>query len=116
VSESGHHLNNPYSFPFGYSLDTPRDHLIAALTVGSTESQARVIVDALDAYLEADSADRRPTFQWSPPNHEAELIRQRDEAVARAEKAEQELAEKKRRPKAIKKTNGHAATATSANR
>ena len=71
-----------------------RCNLIGRLADAVGNDHANAIVDALDAYLESEPADRLPAFQWLPPNPNAKLdeaIKQRDEAVARAEKAEQKL-------------------------
>jgi hypothetical protein len=79
-------------FPGG--LDSPRTRLVDALAAALGDDCASAVADALDAYLETDPADRRPAFQWNPPDYKSELdraIRQRDEAVARAERAEGEL-------------------------
>ena len=71
-----------------------RCNLLGRLEDAVGNDHANAIVDALDAYLESEPADRLPAFQWLPPNPNAKLdeaINQRDEAVARAEKAEQKL-------------------------
>lgn len=87
-------------FPGG--LDSVRTRLVESLAAAVGDDRANDIADALDAYLATDPADRLPPFQWTPPNHEAELdeaIKQRDEAIARAEKAERQM---KKRPKGKK--------------
>ena len=81
------------TFPGG--LDSVRTHLVDTLAEAVGETHADAVADALDAYLATDPADRSAPFQWLPPNQAVErdrAIEQRDEAVARAEKAEQELA------------------------
>jgi hypothetical protein len=96
--------------PFGSSFDDPRTTLVESLAAAVGSDHALAVVDALDAYLATDPAERGPALQWSPPNAYVELdktIRERDEAVARAEKAERALAEKKKktvrpRPEAAK--------------
>ena len=73
-------------FPGG--LDSVRTHLVETLAESVGDDHANAVVDALDAYLAVDPADRVAPFQWFPPNHAAEkkeAIEQRDEAVARAE-------------------------------
>jgi hypothetical protein len=101
---------------FGTDFDDPRTTLIEALAAAVGSDHAHTVADALDAYLATDSANRVPAFQWSPPNVHVELnktIQERDEAVARAERAELALAKKKkktarpqlRRQEAAKSTN-----------
>ena len=79
-----------------------------ALAEALGETHADAVADALDAYLATDPADRSAPFQWLPPNQAVEkerAIEQRDEAVARAERAERELAEVKKsaRPRRAKR-------------
>ena len=74
----------------------PRAHLVESLAAVVGDDHADAIADALDAYLATDPADRVPTFQWSPSDHLGKAIKERDEAVARAEKAERALATKTR--------------------
>jgi hypothetical protein len=85
-------------FPGG--LDSVRTNLVESLAEAVGDDCANAITDALDAYLETDPGDRLPAFQWLPPDHKVELdkaIKQRDEAVARANRAEQKLTKAKRR-------------------
>lgn len=88
-----------------------RFNLVYRLAHAVGDDHANAIVDALDAYLEAEPGNRLPAFQWLPPNPRAELDKarqERDEAVARAEKAEQELntASKVSKPPKRKITKG----------
>jgi hypothetical protein len=81
----------------------PRDHLVEALAAAVGDEHAASIVDALGYFLQADPADQVPAIQWQPQNPYVELdktIKERDEAVARAERAERDLAKTKtpRRP------------------
>ena len=63
-----------------------REALIEALE----GDDAVAVVDALDAYLDdPDPVHRSPGLQWSPNAELVRTIRERDEALARAEKAEQ---------------------------
>ena len=94
------------TFPGG--LDSVRTNLVEALAEALGETHADAVADALDAYLATDPADRSAPFQWLPPNQAVEkerAIEQRDEAVARAERAERELAEVKKsaRPRRAKR-------------
>jgi hypothetical protein len=72
-----------------------RSNLVTALAAAVDHDHANVIVDALDMYLEVESQDRAPAFHLpAPPNLNVELDKvrkERDEAVARAEKAEEKL-------------------------
>jgi hypothetical protein len=71
-----------------------RSNLVGRLADALGDDHANAIVGALDAYLEADPGDRLPAFQLLPPNPNDELDKarkERDEAVARAEEAEQKL-------------------------
>jgi hypothetical protein len=103
------------TFPDGPYHD-PRSSLIEALAVVMGDAFAGEVVDALDVYLQTDPADRAPALHWSPPDHTSELrkaIKQRDEAVARAEKAEQKLnteASKNKRARRPKPTETDRAT------
>jgi hypothetical protein len=77
------------------AICAPRETLIAALSAATTVEHARSIVDALDMYLE-DGDGRAPVpFEIRKsvdPNIEIEkLKKERDEAIARAEKAEKSL-------------------------
>ena len=84
--------------------DDPRDLFVEALAAAVGDDRAAVIVDALDAYLATDPADRTPALQWQPPDHRAErneAIKQRDEAIARAERAEQKLVKGKKKPAVV---------------
>lgn len=75
----------------------PRNVLLESLAAAVGDAHANSIVDAFDTYLATDPTERTPALQWSPPNPHAELdktIQERDEAVARAERAEQALAKK----------------------
>ena len=89
-------------FPGLVGSDDPRNLLVDLLAVAVGEDHANAIVDALDVYLATDPADREPRLQWQPPNPRAErdaAIRERDEAVARAERAEREMVKgKKKKP------------------
>jgi hypothetical protein len=72
--------------PFGHDIADPREALIDALE----GDDAVAVVDALDAYLDdPDPVHRSPGLQWSPNAELVRAIRERDEALARAEKAEQ---------------------------
>jgi hypothetical protein len=71
--------------PFGTDVGDPRETLIEALE----GDDALAVVDAIDAYLEeTDPSNRSPGLQWSPNAEFVRAIRERDEALARAEKAE----------------------------
>jgi hypothetical protein len=86
--------------PFGTNFDDPRTTLVEALAAVVGSDHANTVIDALDEYLSTDRVDRVPAFQWSPPNVHVELnktIQERDEAVARAERAELALAKKKKK-------------------
>jgi hypothetical protein len=73
------------AWPFRSS---PRADLIVALAAVCSEAQAREIVDALDTYLnEGDPTPRTPVLEYL----RSDPIAERDAAIARAEKAEQEL-------------------------
>jgi hypothetical protein len=68
-----------------------RDHLVESFALIVGWEHADTIVCALDAYLELEPADRVPAFFQLAPNPRAELdqaLKERDEAIARAEKAE----------------------------
>jgi len=81
----------------GTKLDeTPRERLITALSVSMTTEQASDFADALDAYLEEGPGNSVLTLPNLTPNYSKErdtLRRERDEALARAEKAKQALLE-----------------------
>ena len=72
-----------------------RCNLIGRLADAVGNDHANAIADALDGYLETDSAYRLPAFPYirpNPPNPELDKVRkERDEAVARAEEAESKL-------------------------
>jgi hypothetical protein len=82
-------------------LHTVRGNLVESLAAAIGYDSADAVVDALDAYLA--EPDRGAPFQYSleylKSNPRAELdktIQERDKAVARAEKAERELAKNRR--------------------
>jgi hypothetical protein len=85
--------------PFPGGLDDPRAYLVDLLAIAVGDTHASAVVDALDVYLETASENRTPAFQWSPPNREVDLVRQRDEALSRAERAEQALKAKTKKRK-----------------
>jgi hypothetical protein len=68
---------------------TQREYLIAAVAAICSEAKAREIVDALDEYLSEDS-DRAAVLVDLSPDPTL-VTKERDEAIARAEKATQEL-------------------------
>jgi hypothetical protein len=77
------------------TLFAPRDTLIAALAAATSAEHAYTIVDALEQYL-ADGEGRAATpllerLVDNSPAEIAQLKQERDEALARAEKAEQAL-------------------------
>ena len=80
-----------------------RSTLVDRLADAVGNDHANAIADALDGYLETDSAYRLPAFPYirpNPPNPELDKVRkERDEAVARAEKAEEKLRTPKRKSK-----------------
>ena len=83
--------------PFPGGLNDPRNVLLESLAAAVGDAHANSIVDAFDTYLATDPTERTPALRWSAPNPHAELdktIQERDEAVARAERAEQALAKK----------------------
>jgi hypothetical protein len=69
---------------------TQREYLIVALAAISDEARAREIVDALDEYLSEDPTDRAPMRLDLRPDPTI-ATKERDAAVARAERATQEL-------------------------
>ena len=73
-----------------------RGALVEALALAVGEAHAVSVVDALDVYLEEDPTDRQPAFQYVRPSVDS-AIRERDEALARAARAEGELAAIKRK-------------------
>lgn len=80
------------SFPFDPGgTGTPREWLILALKTAMTDGQARIVVDALDAYLAEDPAHRAVfTFDNLRPNYRDEIEKlrgERDAAIACAEQA-----------------------------
>jgi hypothetical protein len=92
--------------PFGTNFDDPRTTLVEALAAAVGSDHANTVIDALDEYLATDPTDRTPALQWSAPNPHVELdktIRERDEAVARAEMAEQALAKVKKSRRSTKR-------------
>jgi hypothetical protein len=75
-------------FPGG--LRSVRTVLVESLAVAVGDICANAITDALDAYLDADPADRLPTFQCLPSNPGIELekaIKERDEAIKQRDEA-----------------------------
>jgi hypothetical protein len=83
---------------FAEGPDDPRNLLIESLAAAVGDDRAIDIMGALYTYLATDPTDRVPALQWCPPDHKVErdrAIKERDEAVARAEKAEQQLTKKK---------------------
>jgi hypothetical protein len=77
-------------------VPSTREMLIDTLAAATNAKHAIAIVEALEAYL-AEPADRVAGLIVLPPDPSQELRvlrRERDEAVARAEKAEQELAKR----------------------
>jgi hypothetical protein len=95
--------------PFGTNFDDPRTTLVEALAAAVGSDHANTVIDALDEYLATDRVDRVPAFQWSPPSVHVvhveldKTIRERDEAVARAEMAEQALAKVKKSRRSTKR-------------
>lgn len=89
--------HNGLPFVFPVVVRDVRTHLLDSLAAAVGWDHAGVIVDALDMYLEVEPGDRLPALQsyhrLSPkPNVELDKVRkERDEAIARAEKAEQKL-------------------------
>lgn len=77
-------------------VPSPREMLIDTLAAATSVKHANEIVEALDSYL-ADPDDRAVGLVILAPDPGQEmhvLRRERDEALARAEKAEQELAKR----------------------
>jgi hypothetical protein len=74
---------------------TPRECLIAAFAAEPGEGRACAIVDALDEYLEDDggraSVPNLGLMKVNPRTEIDKVKKERDEAIARAEKAEQSL-------------------------
>ncbi len=106
ISFGGENRYRVMRAPFPGGLDDPRSHLIEVLAGSVGDDRAIDVVDALDAYLETDPIARSPALQWSPPDHRVErdrAIEERDVAIARAERAERELAET-RAPRARRRT------------
>jgi hypothetical protein len=88
-------------FPGG--LQSVRTLLVESLASVIGDTHADNIVNALDDYLEVDPAERVPAFRFLPPNPQTELdksLKERDDAIARAEKAERALqAVSKKKPR-----------------
>lgn len=90
---------------FPGALTSVRTVLIDTLAAAVGQEHADAITNALDAYLEVEPADRLPAFLWLPPDPNVELDKirkERDEAVARAEKAEAAVVPKKQKLRAPK--------------
>jgi hypothetical protein len=73
--------------PFPGTGDDPREWLVEALAAGMEGPSAATVVDALDAYLATDPAERGPALQWTPHNYRADL----DEANRKIEELRAEL-------------------------